>query len=97
MNARSHLDGLPRSDAPGTAPDPAPDAALALLGGDCGFWELDVPRDEVRWWNDWCENFDVEACIGPGHSPRWDRNVHPDDQAALQARRAAMISGENPR
>jgi PAS domain S-box-containing protein len=87
-----------RDSAQPPAPEsPADGAGLrlmhALQGMDCGFWELDLAADEIRWWNDWCDQFGIDPCVGAHHSARWERNVHPDDLQTLNARYQAMLGG----
>ncbi len=54
-----------------------------LQGSDFGFWQIDVPRDEIRWYGDWCAAVDIDPCLGPEHTPRWFARIHPDDTAPL--------------
>ncbi len=54
--------------------------ALALHGADFGFWEHDLARDEIHWYNDWCAMLDIDPCVGPGHFARWSAYIHPDDR-----------------
>jgi PAS domain S-box-containing protein len=53
--------------------------AHAVWGSSVGLWDHDLGIDTVHWWNDWCESVDLDPCEGPGHSPRWESSVHPDD------------------
>jgi PAS domain S-box-containing protein len=52
---------------------------MAMRRGDFGFWDVDLTTDSLSWWNDWCEQLDIDACTGEAHSPRWDAVIHPDD------------------
>jgi len=52
---------------------------LAAKRADFGFWDMVIATDEVTWWNDWCDQYDIDACAGRDHSARWDAGVHPDD------------------
>jgi PAS domain S-box-containing protein len=54
--------------------------ALALHGADFGFWEHDLVRDEIHWYNNWCAMLDIDPCLGPGHFGRWTARIHPDDK-----------------
>lgn len=51
----------------------------ALWGTHVGFWEIDVTRDCLYWWNDWCAAVDIDPCAGPLYRRRWLQRVHPDD------------------
>jgi PAS domain S-box-containing protein len=48
-------------------------------GTDFGFWDLDLDKDEIHWWNDWCATVNVDPCNGPNHTPRWDEQIHVED------------------
>ncbi len=65
---------------------------LAMRATDFGFWHLDVAADEIHWWNDWCERFDIDPCVGKGHVQRWDARIHPDDLAS-QASYEGLVAG----
>jgi PAS domain S-box-containing protein len=56
---------------------------LAMRGTDFGFWDFDIAKDEVHWWNDWCATVDIDPCLGPDHSRRWDAQIHPEDAARI--------------
>ena len=65
---------------------------LAMRATDFGFWHIDVAADEIHWWNDWCERFDIDPCVGKGHVRRWDARIHPEDLAS-QASYEELIAG----
>jgi PAS domain S-box-containing protein len=52
---------------------------LAVWGTQVGFWNINAATDEMRWWNDWCANMDLDPCEGFGHLQRWNARIHPDD------------------
>jgi PAS domain S-box-containing protein len=85
------------SETAGTDQDYS-DARLqaALWGADMGLWEIDLVTDTTRWFNDWCERFDIEPCESRNHVARWDAAIHPDDRAAKVARFDAMLAGREP-
>jgi PAS domain S-box-containing protein len=56
---------------------------LAMRGTDFGFWDVDIAKDEVHWWNDWCATVDIDPCLGPDHSRRWDAQIHPEDSVRI--------------
>jgi len=66
---------------------------LVIKRADFGFWDVIVATDERTWWNDWCEQHDIEACAGEGYGARWAANVHPDDLAETAAYHA-VVAGE---
>jgi PAS domain S-box-containing protein len=53
--------------------------AQAVWGTSVGLWDHDLGIDLVHWWKEWCESVDLDPCEGPGHSPRWESSVHPED------------------
>ena len=67
--------------------------AHAVWAASVGFWDHDLATDTVHWWNDWCASVDLDPCEGPGHSLRWDANVHPEDLAAFNGRFQAQLEG----
>ena len=54
-----------------------------LQGSNFGFWQIDVPRDEIYWYGDWCAAVDIDPCLGPDHTPRWGARIHPDDPSPM--------------
>jgi PAS domain S-box-containing protein len=66
---------------------------LVVKRADFGFWDVFVATDELTWWNDWCEQHDIEACAGEGYGARWDANIHPDDLAKTTAYHA-VVAGD---
>jgi PAS domain S-box-containing protein len=66
---------------------------LVAKRADFGFWEVIVATDELTWWNDWCEQHDIDACAGEGYGARWTANVHPDDLAKTTAYHA-VVAGD---
>ena len=63
-----------------------------LQGSDFGFWQVDVERDEVYWYGDWCDAVDVDPCLGPDHRRRWAANINPDDPSPI-ARFNDLVEG----
>jgi signal transduction histidine kinase len=57
----------------------------AVWTAELGAYEWDIQADRVRWLNDWCAYYDIDACEGERHGERWRALVHPDDR--VQARR----------
>lgn len=55
----------------------------AVWGAKIGLWELDFGTGQARWYNDWCEQVDFDACEGADHQARWEANIHPDDRAEV--------------
>jgi two-component system sensor kinase FixL len=87
----------PRPAAPDsgrTGSDPR--LEVALWGADLGLWETDLRTDTTRWYDDWCERFNLDPCEGRDHAARWDRYVHPDDRASVTARLGAHLMGAEP-
>jgi PAS domain S-box-containing protein len=66
---------------------------LVVRRADFGFWDVNVATDELTWWNDWCEQHDIESCVGQGHCRRWDANIHPDDLDKTAAYHA-VVAGD---
>ncbi|MDE2295327.1 MAG: PAS domain-containing protein [Gammaproteobacteria bacterium] len=64
-----------------------------LQGSDFGFWQIDVARDEVYWYGDWCAAMGVDPCLGPDHRRRWAARIHPDDGSPF-ARYNDLIEGQ---
>jgi len=54
---------------------------FAAQRAEFGFWDVKVESDELTWWNDWCNQHDIDPCSGAGHGARWDATIHPDDLA----------------
>ncbi len=54
-----------------------------LQGSDFGLWQVDVPRDEVHWYGNWCAAVDIDPCLGPDHTRRWFARIHPEDGAPI--------------
>jgi PAS domain S-box-containing protein len=52
--------------------------AAAVWGTDIGLWESG-PDGGYTWFDDWCERFDFEPCLGPDQERRWRERVHPED------------------
>lgn len=50
----------------------------AVRGTAIGLWEANR-RGEFRWFDNWCERFDVDPCTGDDGYTRWCARVHPDD------------------
>lgn len=67
--------------------------ALALHGADFGFWEHDLLRDEIHWYNDWCAMLDIDPCLGPGHFARWAAQTHPEDRPSEAKYRSSTRPG----
>ncbi|HXA37044.1 MAG TPA: PAS domain-containing protein [Steroidobacteraceae bacterium] len=67
--------------------------AHAVWATSVGLWDHDISNDTVYWWNDWCASLDLDPCTGPGHSARWDANVHPDDLPWFERRYETIIAG----
>jgi PAS domain S-box-containing protein len=70
-----------------------PRLEVALWGAGLGLWETDFRTDLTRWYDDWCERFDLDACEGHDHAARWDEYVHPEDRAMVTARLGAHLIG----
>ena len=51
----------------------------AAWGAGIGLWETNFATGTTRWFNDWCDRHDIEACEGERHSERWDQKLHPDE------------------
>lgn len=69
---------------------------LAQWSSQVGFWEMDVPADDTRWVNNWCEALGIDPCEGAGHEARWDANVHPEDlRAAASAFRDGLAGARD--
>jgi signal transduction histidine kinase len=66
----------------------------ALWVAQIGFWDMDVPNDRIRWWNDWCATMHVDPCEGPEHTRRWDLRVHPEDMSNTDGF-DALVAGES--
>jgi PAS domain-containing protein len=66
-----HLDYLRSGDG---------EHATTLWADQVGFWRMDVEADRIYWSNDWCERLDLDPCVGPDHTPRWNERIHPLDQ-----------------
>jgi PAS domain S-box-containing protein len=66
---------------------------FALWGSQVGFWEMDVTRDETRWFGSWCESLGIEPCAGRDHVATWDALIHPDDVAVAQRAFDAGLAG----
>jgi PAS domain S-box-containing protein len=69
--------------------------AHAVWAAGVGFWDLDLVTDTVHWWNDWCASVDLDPCDGPGHSVRWDANVHLEDVVPFNGRYQAQLEGRS--
>ncbi|HEY4442660.1 MAG TPA: PAS domain-containing protein [Steroidobacteraceae bacterium] len=69
--------------------------AHAVWGASVGFWDHDVAADAVHWWNDWYASVDLDPCNGPGHSVRWEANVHPEDLLDFDRRFQALLEGRS--
>ncbi len=69
--------------------------AHAVWASSVGFWDHDLATDTVQWWNDWCASVDLDPCEGPGHSVRWDANVHPEDAVAFNGRYQVQLDGRS--
>jgi PAS domain S-box-containing protein len=67
---------------------------LALASAQVGFWEWDVAAQTASIDADWCALLMIDACAGPDHLARWERNVHPDDLADYRRRTQALRAGE---
>jgi PAS domain S-box-containing protein len=66
---------------------------VALWSAGLGLWEMDFRTDFTRWFDDWCERFDLDPCEGRDHAARWDEYVHPDDRASVTAHLGAHLLG----
>ncbi len=66
---------------------------LVVRRADFGFWDVVLATDKLTWWNDWCEQHDIDSCTGPDHCGRWDANIHPDDLDKTAAYHA-VVAGE---
>ncbi|HNR22695.1 MAG TPA: PAS domain-containing protein [Steroidobacteraceae bacterium] len=55
----------------------------AVWGAKIGLWEFDFETSHARWYNDWCDQVDFDACEGADHQSRWEANIHPDDRAEV--------------
>jgi PAS domain S-box-containing protein len=66
-----HLDYLRSGDG---------EHATTLWADQVGFWRMDVEADRIHWSNDWCKRLDLDPCIGPNHTPRWNERIHPLDR-----------------
>lgn len=92
--------GVSDSESPAAAgrgaPDLVADARLqtALWGADMGLWELDFPTDTTRWFDGWCERFDLDPCEGREHIARWDARIHEEDRPLVCERRAQHLAGD---
>ncbi len=89
--------------APVSHPEQPPEVSAAdehaarlqavLWGADMGMWEMDLRTGTARWFNDWCQRFNIEPCAGRDHVNRWDAAIHPDDRSAKAERFEAMLAG----
>jgi PAS domain S-box-containing protein len=50
----------------------------AVWGTEVGLWES-TAGDEFHWFDNWCERFGIDPCIGDHGLERWRALVHPDD------------------
>jgi PAS domain S-box-containing protein len=50
----------------------------AVWGTEIGLWEA-TAGGEFRWFDNWCERFGVDPCIGDDALARWLERIHPDD------------------
>jgi PAS domain S-box-containing protein len=68
--------------------------AAAVWGTDIGLWESG-PDGDYTWFDDWCERFDFEPCLGPDQERRWRERVHPEDIDAYARAGDAAENGPN--
>ena len=64
-----------------------------MWGAGIGLWETDFRTGHTRWFDDWCERFDLDPCEGHDHAARWDHYVHPEDRAGVTAHLGAHLLG----
>ena len=50
----------------------------AVWGTKVGLWEM-TASGEFHWFDNWCERFGVDPCIGDNGLARWRELIHPDD------------------
>ncbi|MGB8691897.1 MAG: PAS domain-containing protein [Steroidobacteraceae bacterium] len=64
----------------------------AVWGTEIGLWEATVAGD-FRWFNKWCERFDIDPCIGHNGIERWIECIHPPDIGGYVAADQACLQG----
>jgi PAS domain S-box-containing protein len=65
----------------------------AVWGARIGLWETDLRQDVTCWFDQWCQEFDLDPCEGAGHTERWRTRMHPDDIAGALQRLAEHLAG----
>ncbi len=65
-----------------------------VWGAGVGLWELNFETGLTSWFNDWCEQHDIDPCTGANHVARWDANLHPDEGPEAIRRFADHVAGE---
>ena len=66
----------------------------AVWGAGMGLWELDFRNENTRWYSDWCDRLELNACEGRDHVSRWDANIHPEDVTAAATRFSDHVAGK---
>jgi PAS domain S-box-containing protein len=66
----------------------------AAWGAGIGLWETNFVTDTTRWFNDWCDRHDIDACDGTSHVHRWDENLHPDEGPDAVRKFSEHIAGK---
>ena len=66
--------------------------SAAVWGTEIGLWETNA-EGECLWFDNWCERFDVDPCIGRDGLERWMERIHPDDFDAYVAAELSCLHG----
>ena len=64
----------------------------AVGGTGIGLWDCDRDGKGV-WFDDWCEQVDIDPCEGPDRLTRWCAQIHPDDVVRYRAEEVDCLRG----
>ncbi|MBV9696495.1 MAG: PAS domain-containing protein, partial [Gammaproteobacteria bacterium] len=64
----------------------------AVWGTELGLWESEV-GGQFKWFNSWCERFDIDPCTEGNSMEQWCARVHPEDQDRFRRASAGCARG----
>jgi len=92
----SHVDLTARVRAERAVRDSQEHLRVAVLGGDLGLWDWDLPTGRVVFSERWAQMLGYTVGEVEPQVSSWERLVHPDDMPGVRALLDAHLQGETP-